>query len=63
MLTGGILAEMTDLVALRWSFIIASVVPLLAYLVFLPMKRAYAHKHSVSGVFIRPEKIYPPDRV
>lgn len=62
-LTAGILAELTDLTALRWSFIIASVIPLLAYLVFVPMKRAYERRHSVSGIFIRPEKIVPPGNV
>lgn len=63
LLTSGMLASMSDLIALRWSFLLACVVPLLAYLVYIPMKRAYENKHSVSGIFIRPEKIVPIDRV
>lgn len=62
LLTGGTIAEMGDLAALRWMFTVACVIPLLAYFFFFPMKREYERKHQVSGVFIRPssDRLIPP---
>lgn len=62
LLTGGGIADMGDLAALRWMFAFACLIPLLAYFFYFRMKREYEKKHQVSGVFVRParDQLIPP---